>query len=231
MSNTDKQISKSSGSENPKDSQWSRDLKYLIFIFFIFIVVIALFFFMQNITKQIINTTDNELGEIHLHLNRISADIEQYIYETKHAYHLDIWTKNNGGNNHIYMAVYTPEGITWDEAKSRARGMGGLLASVTSSKENELIYKLFKNDSRFWKQLGSYQLGPWLGGYGLLNPKGAISGWEWDTGESFEFSLWAPGQPEPGSKEDKLHYFQGSKWNNISAGYKLNGYIIEFSND
>ena len=136
---------------------------------------------------------------------------------------------------HRYRAIPVPGGITWDEADRAARSLGGHLAVITSAAENDAVYSLLRNDDRYWFQ-DSYRngIGPWLGGLqppGSAEPRG---GWRWVTGEAFDYANWAVNQPDNGwNVEDRLQLFghqtlKSPAWNDIAAGNKVNGYIVEF---
>lgn len=137
---------------------------------------------------------------------------------------------------HRYRAVLASGGISWAEAERAARALGGYLATVSSQAENEAIYGLVRNDDRFWfiDGAGNGQ-GPWLGGYqssGAQEPRG---GWRWVSGESFDYSHWAPGEPNnSGGAEHHLQLFgsgtlKGARWNDVNGESRsVRGYIVEF---
>ncbi|MFZ5483080.1 MAG: hypothetical protein ACOZB0_02515 [Pseudomonadota bacterium] len=137
---------------------------------------------------------------------------------------------------HRYRAVLASGGISWAEAERAARALGGYLASVSSPAENDAIYGLVRNDDRFWfiDGAGNGQ-GPWLGGYqdtGAQEPRG---GWRWVSGERFDYSHWAPGEPNnSGGAEHHLQLFgsgtlKGPHWNDIGGESRsVRGYIVEF---
>ncbi len=143
------------------------------------------------------------------------------------------------GNGHYYKAVYVPKGISWTQAKAAAEREGGYLATITSSKENEFVFRLIDED-RFWSVFvfsdGKSCKGPWIGGYqedGAREPNG---GWKWVTGEEFRYKKWASGQPNDFGvpNENRLHYYNLGKrrkyWNdrpNAVPDHKILGYVIE----
>ena len=142
-------------------------------------------------------------------------------------------------NGHSYKAVCVPKGISWTQAKAAAEREGGYLVTITSSKENDFVFKLI-DEGRFWNlyisNAGKSCRGPWIGGYqeeGAREPNG---GWKWVTGEEFRYNRWASGQPNDfGTKnENRLHYYNPGKrrkyWNDmpdVPLENMIIGYIIE----
>ncbi|HAU36296.1 MAG TPA: hypothetical protein DCX07_01080 [Phycisphaerales bacterium] len=113
------------------------------------------------------------------------------------------------GNGHYYQAVSgKPGGFTWYEADEAARKRvfqvaPGHLATIASAEENDFIVRTFPE---------AYRGAAWLGGY---QPKGAsepAGGWCWVTGEPWQYTAWAPGEPNNSnfsaefSHEDGLQY-------------------------
>ena len=106
------------------------------------------------------------------------------------------WKTAAGGNGHFYKVVAVPEGITWIEANRRAIAAGGHLATITSKAENDFVFAL-ADQPECWNRMdgGPWLMGPWIGGVqaeGAPEPNG---GWQWVTGEPFEFANWRPGDP------------------------------------
>ncbi len=80
---------------------------------------------------------------------------------------------------HSYMVF--DNGLTWSDARKYCESVGGHLATITSSSEQQLIEDLLKN-----KNKNCY----WLGGYKTEN-----NSWEWITDEKFEYTNWATDEP------------------------------------
>lgn len=139
------------------------------------------------------------------------------------------WTTGAGANNHYYMAVYTPDGITWDDASAAAAASGGYLAAIHSYDENQFVFSLV-SDPKFWHSpdgAGNRE-GAWLGGY---DPTRTFN-WQWGNGEAWDFSYWAGGEPNYYGEEDALIYFGPgnsiqSVWNNVGRGYTSYGFVVE----
>ncbi len=93
---------------------------------------------------------------------------------------------------HWYQVIRTWEvdeldddGVSWDYARDFSSGLGGYLATVTSSAENEFIVSILDSSDN-WIWLGGYQ-DPDLNDSD--NP--AATGWRWITGEAWDYSNWA----------------------------------------
>lgn len=134
------------------------------------------------------------------------------------------------GNGHYYEAISVPSDISWENAKTAAEslsylGVKGHLATITSPDENEFIVK----------NINGYNC--WLGGIqqdGNLDP---ASGWQWVTGEQWDYTNWAVGEPNDmyggergvlpsGSPENALEF--GGYWNDYPSVVPVDGYIVEY---
>jgi len=113
--------------------------------------------------------------------------------------------------------------MTWYEAKTFAENLGGHLVTITSQEEQEFINELLKA-----APAGQY----WIGLY-------YDSGWNWVTGEAFDFSNWSEGQPdsygygEPygGTGNIDLWWITDiGRWNDYSNLSNDLGVIVEWSN-
>jgi hypothetical protein len=145
------------------------------------------------------------------------------------------WT-GPGANNHWYLAVCVPGGITWSAAKATAVAQGGYLATSTSAAENGFIFSLI-NEDKFWANDGANNSeGPYLGGYyvgapGTMNP----NDWAWVTGEPWVYKNWAAGQPDF-TTETVLNFFgwglnnRQPTWNNLPNNTNFpRGYVVEWN--
>ncbi len=97
------------------------------------------------------------------------------------------WPISSGGNGHYYEVVMFEGGSrTWDEAGSSIC-CGGYLATITSAAENEFVADLlFQYPTCIEAFLGGYQPDP------DVPPD---EGWEWVTGEAWDYTNWSPGEP------------------------------------
>ena len=136
------------------------------------------------------------------------------------------WSTASGGNGHWYEFI-DDEGITWDEANADASSLYGpdtYLATITSEEENTFVFNL-----------GIENRPIWLGGY---QDDGAApaEGWHWVTGEEWNYTNWAPGEPNDwkGTVENALAFafFEGDgTWNDAPDSTRYlgdGGYVIEY---
>jgi len=126
-------------------------------------------------------------------------------------------------NGHYYNAVSVPDGITWTDAKTEAEsftylGMTGHLATITFQGENDFIYNnLGVTPSDYW--LGAYQPD------GSQEPDG---GWQWVTGEPWDYTNWNSGEPNDNGGEDALQFYGSDIWNDYPHYYTVGGYVVEY---
>ncbi|NOY69715.1 MAG: DUF5011 domain-containing protein, partial [Deltaproteobacteria bacterium] len=146
------------------------------------------------------------------------------------------WPAASGGNDHWYMAVLIPEGITWDNADIAAQNAAGYLATITSPEENAFVHGLVAGDVSFWYvDAFNNTLGPWLGGFqpdGSPEPDG---GWQWVSNEPFTYTNWAANEPtNVNGIENRIEFFgngvdnYAATWNDLSNTGRANGFVIEF---
>ena len=120
---------------------------------------------------------------------------------------------------HIYARYDTA--MNWDLAKQFCETAGGHLATVTSQKENSIINKLLED-----APLGSY----WLG----ATDQDWEGGWNWITGETFDWNDWGSSQPDndTGNEEEQENYLEtgrnhGNHWNDNFGSRSDVGFILE----
>ncbi|MBN1911635.1 MAG: hypothetical protein JW818_17975, partial [Pirellulales bacterium] len=108
-------------------------------------------------------------------------------------------------NGHWYEIRTAPgfpnQGLTWEQARVAAEGLGGYLATITSSAENDFVYyTVGANQEQYWilDSAENWQ-GPYLGGYQFGPPPqpeaDPAAGWAWVTGEPWAYTDWDPGEP------------------------------------
>jgi hypothetical protein len=148
------------------------------------------------------------------------------------------WKKSDGGNGHWYQAIYVPDRIAWVEAQLRAtaRGCGWHLATITTPEEDEFVFSLIADDTKFFKPENP-ENGPWLGGFQRDSTDEPAGNWRWTTNESFDYTNWGGSEPNnttgpiigipEGSPEDFLIYLESNEWNDAPGTLLLMGYIIE----
>ncbi len=96
----------------------------------------------------------------------------------------------NPANGHYYQHVsvaYNPaDHLYWEEAEAEAEAAGGYLATITSQEESDWI----------WNNLGGTALlHSWLGGFQPPGSPEPAGNWQWVTGETWQYTNWAPGEP------------------------------------
>jgi Ca2+-binding RTX toxin-like protein len=128
------------------------------------------------------------------------------------------------------------DGVTWSRAREKALAQGGQLASLTTEAENVLVANVllaaalngtFQPAFAFWLGLSQLPSGP--------EPAG---GWRWESGETFDYTNWLPGEPNNGfgtqnfgtiGRFDTLSFDTRSVgWDDLSEN-ESRGYITEFS--
>lgn len=131
---------------------------------------------------------------------------------------------------HIY-AVYEAPGISWFDANDYANIVAenpeigcGSSHLVTISDENENLFVAELKNS-----LGGGQF--YAGGYqnpGVVPPE---AGWQWVTGEPWDYTNWASGEPNdaygPASEQWLGLGWPGSFWNDEAALGNIRGFIVE----
>ncbi len=135
------------------------------------------------------------------------------------------WSAADGGNGHWYDIVTVGSTISWEEARDEAASAEGChLVTITSAEENDFVCDLLEAVSDI--NYAHY----WLGGYqadGSAEPSG---GWNWVTGEAWDYSNWNTGEPNNLGGEDYLNYMHTSTyWNDIYNAWYMDGYIAECS--
>lgn len=136
-------------------------------------------------------------------------------------------------NGHWYE--YCPELVTWEQAHIVAEnrtwnGEPGYLVTLTSQAENDFVY---------WEVLGgdapAPEGDPWIGGYQNSSQSDPLENWHWVTTEPWDFTNWAPGEPNDYDELWGEMYLQftpngGGMWNDH---HSLNPkpMIIEYSGD
>ncbi len=139
------------------------------------------------------------------------------------------WTTAEGGNNHWQELVNAPY-TTWSAARTAAdsasfKGLSGRLATITTAGENDYVFS----------QLNISGIPAWLGGFQDENASEPVGNWQWVTGEAWEYTNWAAGEPNNSSwgDEDALSFasFSGGNWNDAPTGFNGYGngaYVVEY---
>lgn len=162
--------------------------------------------------KQNNSKNNVESGRQKVTINNIEFDVnDQYQFFTweKLPKDLDIIREpiveytNPNGETHYYEVIYMPTGtVNWYQAAYLADDAGGYLASITTKEENEFLFNLIDDNKYFWKfpkyiegkSKGNHyeiMIGPMLGGFKHDASVKPIEGWEWLSGEKWEYTNWA----------------------------------------
>ncbi|MBX3365079.1 MAG: immunoglobulin domain-containing protein [Phycisphaeraceae bacterium] len=140
------------------------------------------------------------------------------------------------GNGHWYEVIVVPD-VNWGTARDAAVLRGGYLATITSQEENDFVFQLVMNTPNSWYYFDDRRsIGPWLGGYQTPGSKAPDEGWVWVTGEPFEFTNWAPGQPDNDDLGECFLHFSNlgpvldGTWNDRAANdnNRDTAYVVEY---
>ena len=124
------------------------------------------------------------------------------------------------GNNY-YTIV---DGPSWTAAETNAVALGGNLASIESSAENQFIARSFKDENKSYYAGSSDKDIYWIG---LTKQNG---NWEWSNGSNYIFSNWGPLEPyEDSGINDRAEMTveaHGGPWLQSAGNWNNNSDII-----
>ena len=139
-----------------------------------------------------------------------------------------------------YRVDLDPTHPTWDEASTHAEAIGAHLVTITSQEENDFVVSLLTS-AECWGEPDPYGSapGPWMGGLQTEGAAEPTGGWTWVTGEPFEYTHWASGEPnnfpESGANENRMLFWgpgdsQAGVWNDAREDYGGTvAYVMEIS--
>ena len=123
-------------------------------------------------------------------------------------------------NGHLYDFVSYDYFISWQDARDEAVSIGGHLATITSSGENDFVWSLVEDTN----SPKSY----WFGG----SDHETEGIWKWVTGEIWNYENWSsPNEPNNGvgGTQHYLHFWPNSGiWDDMENGRYMAGYVVEF---
>lgn len=134
-------------------------------------------------------------------------------------------------SNHTYQYLENTE-IAWEAARSAAASMvlndcgRGHLVTITSESENDFVTEIINQTAirRVW--LGLYQPDP-------MSPP--AEGWEWVSGEPFEYENWAANEPNDegiladfGAMWGPAGIAPLGTWGDKSGSELMDGYLVEW---
>lgn len=105
-------------------------------------------------------------------------------------------------------SVYTLVSGSWTESQTKAVAMGGNLATVSSTAENDFLWTTIAKPN-----LATSPFGIWIG----LNDVAEEGTWVWASGEPVTYTNWAGGQPDNWQNEDWVHFwgYTEGAWNDL----------------
>jgi RNA binding exosome subunit len=108
----------------------------------------------------------------------------------------------NPDNGHYYQRIDST--MNWHAAKAYCKSVGGYLATITSEGEHNFVYDNLVSNSPL----------SWIGA-----TDEAVEGtWEWVTGEPWDYTNWASGEPNNCSGiEHYLMYRASGFWNDLAG--------------
>jgi hypothetical protein len=134
--------------------------------------------------------------------------------------------------NGNYYDLVTAPGISWADADEEASAMtlgvmgefSGHLVTITSQAEQDFLNGVF----------GSSLQEKWYGGFQDPDAPNTDANWHWITGESWDYTNWAAGEPndDDGVEDGKEQYLMGwtdeLTWNDGEFGTDGGGYVVEY---
>lgn len=159
----------------------------------------------------------------------------------------------NAATGHYYEYVPSAN-ITWAQAKAAAaqrsfNGLGGYLATITSSAENQFVLTKLTNDGWLGGSDDFSEINTALGSMIYANQTSAEGNWHWVTGPTSDrVQFWAggvngsapngvfanwnyPNQPDNHLSAEhylQIYFQQAGKWNDLPGSHVLQGYIVEY---
>lgn len=153
---------------------------------------------------------------------------------TSNANAFVMWDGHADGELHQYGVVYM-QGATWQEAYDYLAagnlGEGWHLATVTSAEEQSYLRNNLFNDTTGRKF--------WLGGWQDIEATEAHVGWNWVTGETWDYTNWHPTQPDDFdgrvqrwlSTTDLLSWQWDDQTLDMNNLNRITGFFVERSGD
>lgn len=145
------------------------------------------------------------------------------------------------GNWYEFVSSY---GIAWDQARTEAenrffQGIQGRLATVNSQGEDDFLFTNIGPQIQLaWEVHTDGAKQAWLGGYSPTRSTDPIVGWQWITGETWDYSGWRTNEPNAGFDQNvaAATEFQippnnctAQCWNDAPVNWHgIEGYIVEY---
>ena len=176
----------------------------------------------QAVAAELYNS---ELHEVLQKGQKVVADFKHEVVTVAEAPHFHVVEE------HQYVAIAGVK-LSWDAARTQALALSHVfagawdLATITSMGEQQLVNTQLGLGGQKGKG-GEF----WLGAEQPVGERGKDSGWQWVTGEKWDFENWTPGEPNdyfgPAS-EQKLGEWGGlGTWNDEFNLGNITGFIAE----
>jgi hypothetical protein len=149
------------------------------------------------------------------------------------------WRVEDGGNGHWYRRVDSVNEVNWFDARDSAAAAGGYLVSITSKAEQQWVFlNLVSGGPTCSPASWATPRSIWIGAFqdtsaaDYSEPSGA---WRWVSGESFQYSGWASG--EPNNVDNPANFagmYESGLWDDtpFDAGiYCHRSFVVEWSAD
>ncbi|MCH2134098.1 MAG: hypothetical protein MK116_10150 [Phycisphaerales bacterium] len=134
------------------------------------------------------------------------------------------WTEAEGGNDHWYAKVATPDGPSWSACQALAESLGGELISAPTIEERSWCRSTFGETYA----IGLYQD---TDADDYSEPAG---GWRWLDGSAIDSDIWCIAEPDDGGGQDCAAGFFGSPLACVATGFCDQAFpamLVEFSAD
>ena len=120
--------------------------------------------------------------------------------------------KRSTKSEYISFYRYIPEKMTWNEHKKRAAEMGGHLACITNSTDNEQVRRIAGGEII------------WVGGIRKDCGNGPGSDyWKWYNDKEWSYTNWRVGEPNNYTKHDenRVMLWENGEWNDASLFHEF----------
>lgn len=142
--------------------------------------------------------------------DKISGGVSDTVVKITDRYNVIARSENMGiYNGHLYQVI-EKDLSSWENMRNYCESLGGHLAVVTTAEEDAFAFSLVRDAGYERAHIGLY----------LVD----YSEWKWVTGEPFEYSNWAPGEPNNLEEENRhtneiftmyyADFFPKGGWNN-----------------
>ena len=132
---------------------------------------------------------------------------------------LSHWEWNDPSDVSHEFQVFGFAGKSWEQAAGRL-STGWHLATINSAAEQQALVAGLQGLS------GEY----WLGGYQSPRQAGPEEDWAWETGESWNYHNWAPGEPNDAyGQSSEQHIAVWSRWSSSDWLWNDEGYLPNIS--